>query len=202
PRPVHFLCAACNVPYSRTISFNPWWALFQEECPTCRRVQVPRVDISHPANNVDSHTALLSAAAAASDGEDSSAGSDADSDSESGSDDEDDGGGSGGGGDLDGGLLGLTLEPSQAAKLLVLMCHARECPGLHKSKNHQEVCRSTKFLMLHIRDCSGSSADGALCPQPWCRPCKALLHHLLHCSGDACAICSPEQLPRPLQELR
>jgi hypothetical protein len=145
----------------------------------------------------------------------------------------------------------LLLEPDQAAKLLVLMGHARSCPGHHTSVAHAEVCvlfqhtlavlhcssglryssvdlvhivtpqqhrcgnrtvfartelqhtiatigccmahthaclcycvlalcavhceqvcRSTKFLMLHIRDCGGMLASGEPCPYPWCGPCK------------------------------
>ena len=57
------------------------------------------------------------------------------------------GGGSGGNPDR--------LDPTQAAKLLVLMEHARGCSGSHADAQHAQVCRSTKFLMLHIRDCDG-----------------------------------------------
>lgn len=47
------------------------------------------------------------------------------------------------------------LTTAQASRLLVLMAHARTCPGQHAKPQHAEVCRSIKFLMLHIRDCTG-----------------------------------------------
>ncbi|CAM9999682.1 unnamed protein product, partial [Hapterophycus canaliculatus] len=91
------------------------------------------------------------------------------------------GGGVAGG---DGGL-GPSLDSEQAAKLLVLMCHARECPGNHRSPRLAEVCRSVKFLMLHLRDCDGRTRDGRPCPMPWCKPCTSLLHHLIQCPESA-----------------
>lgn len=39
----------------------------------------------------------------------------------------------------DGSGLGPTLNSDQAAKLLVLMCHARHCPGNHRSARLAEV---------------------------------------------------------------
>lgn len=53
------------------------------------------------------------------------------------------------------GSTGGRLTTAQASRLLVLMSHARTCPGRHAKAQHAEVCRSTKFLMLHIRDCTG-----------------------------------------------
>lgn len=47
------------------------------------------------------------------------------------------------------------LSTFQASRLLVLMAHARTCPGRHAKAQHADVCRSTKFLMLHMRDCTG-----------------------------------------------
>lgn len=55
-----------------------------------------------------------------------------------------------------------SMTASQAARLVVLMGHARTCPGLHKSPAHAEVCRNVKYLMLHIRDCDGKVCGGAL----------------------------------------
>ena len=43
----------------------------------------------------------------------------------------------------------------------VLIAHARTCPGHHASRAHGEVCKSVKYLMLHIRDCCGRTPDGA-----------------------------------------
>lgn len=39
-------------------------------------------------------------------------------------------------------LAGPALDSEQAAKLLVLMCHARGCPGHHRSPRLAEVCHS------------------------------------------------------------
>jgi hypothetical protein len=40
PRAVEYICAQCNDPYNSTCDYNPWWALAQQECPKCRKVQV------------------------------------------------------------------------------------------------------------------------------------------------------------------
>ena len=40
PRAVEYICALCNDPYNSTCDSNPWWALAQQECPKCRKVQV------------------------------------------------------------------------------------------------------------------------------------------------------------------
>ncbi|CAM9536936.1 unnamed protein product [Phaeothamnion confervicola] len=191
PREVLYECAGCKEMYTAQIACNPWWAVFQQDCPRCLRKQVPRVDITHTTNNVDNHTAILSACA------------EEDDDSESDYSSEEETAGGGEDSDFEDEARRPKLSPDQAAKLLVMMTHARSCPGRHSNPHHQEVCRSTKFLMLHIRDCSGSSADGAPCPQPWCRPCKALLLHLVNCPEPAaCEICNPLDLPPPLRQLR
>ena len=49
------------------------------------------------------------------------------------------------------------LDKEEASKLLVLMCHARSCNGTHNTIQHAQICQSTKFLMLHIRDCNSNS---------------------------------------------
>ena len=85
----------------------------------------------------------------------------------------------------------------------VLIAHARTCPGHHASRAHGEVCKSVKYLMLHIRDCCGRTPDGAACGFPWCTPCKFLIHHLVKCrQPQQCAICSPQDLPPALAKLR
>lgn len=58
-------------------------------------------------------------------------------------------------GDAQAGCKEARLSTFQASRLLVLMSHARTCPGRHANPQHAEVCRSTKFLMLHMRDCTG-----------------------------------------------
>lgn len=40
PRAVEYICAQCNDPYNSTLEYNPWWALSQQECPKCRKLQV------------------------------------------------------------------------------------------------------------------------------------------------------------------
>lgn len=43
-----------------TCDFNPWWSLSSHECPKCGKVQIPKLDITAPANDIDYHPALLS----------------------------------------------------------------------------------------------------------------------------------------------
>lgn len=186
PREVRYQCALCGEQYNGKANFNPWWALRSEECPHCKKSQIPRVDISNPTNAIDYHPALTAAAEAMNSAQD---GDDKNSDEHT--DNEVD--------DLD----EFKLSPAQSSKLLVLICHARTCPGRHRSRRHAEVCKSIKYLMLHIRDCSGRLPTGQPCPFPWCRPCKALLSHLVKCwEPNQCAICNPWNLPRSLQELK
>ncbi|CAN0026623.1 unnamed protein product, partial [Ectocarpus fasciculatus] len=206
PREVRYQCGACAASYAATVSGNPWWLLVRQECPTCHKMQIPRVDILNPTNNVESHIAFLTENASDGDGScmdwDGETSDDNSGDEYSG--DERQGlstGGSMSGGD--GGGLGPTLDSDQAAKLLVLMCHARHCPGNHRSARLAEVCRSVKFLMLHLRDCDGKTRNGDPCPMPWCEPCTSLLHHLIQCpESTGCKVCDPEHLPPPLQQLR
>ncbi|CAM9288934.1 unnamed protein product, partial [Pylaiella littoralis] len=199
PREVRYQCVACSQYYAATVTGNPWWLLVRQECPACHKMQIPRVDILNPTNNVEGHIAFLTEACA-------ETGSDCDgsymdwdgdtSDDNSGDEFSGDerfatGGGVEGteGGDNDSGgrndESGPSMDSEQAAKLLVLMCHARGCPGDHRSARLAEVCRSVKFLMLHLRDCDGRTAAGQPCPMPWCKPCTALLHHLVQCPESA-----------------
>mmetsp|Transcript_13119 Transcript_13119/g.27572 ORF Transcript_13119/g.27572 Transcript_13119/m.27572 type:complete len:470 (-) Transcript_13119:107-1516(-) len=92
---------------------------------------------------------------------------------------------------------GEKLTDEQARKLLVLIEHASTCPGRHRSSNHRNVCHSTKYLMLHVRDCSGLLSNGDICPFPWCRKVKHLLYHLVSCrrdSSDVCSICCTQNI--------
>ncbi|KAL7530384.1 hypothetical protein ACHAXR_006566 [Thalassiosira sp. AJA248-18] len=100
---------------------------------------------------------------------------------------------------------GEKLSDDQARKLLVLIEHASTCPGRHQSAKHRNVCHSTKYLMLHVRDCTGLISNGDICPFPWCRKVKHLLYHLVSCEKDTatnndsgggsssnnCTICCP-----------
>jgi len=59
PRSVEYVCAICNEGYPSTCDVNPWWVLTSHECPKCGKVQIPRLDISAPANAIEYHPALL-----------------------------------------------------------------------------------------------------------------------------------------------
>jgi hypothetical protein len=62
--------------------------------------------------------------------------------------------------------------------------------------------QSTKYLMLHIRDCSGTDVHGRDCQFPWCLPCKKMLKHLTHCYDPAsCMVCNPWALPESFRQL-
>jgi hypothetical protein len=195
--------------------------------------QIPRIDISDPANQIEYHPALMRTAG------DDVEGGDEDEEEDAGGDDDEDEAED----DLDDADPSIRLPTAQAAKLLVLIAHARTCPGHHLSRSHSEVafsesfgwiilfffffncacvrgvikalvqffflflfgqvCKSVKYLMLHIRDCCGKTPDGSECGFPWCRPCKYLIHHLVKChKPDSCQICSPWDLPPGLVKLR
>jgi TAZ zinc finger len=72
----------------------------------------------------------------------------------------------------------------------------------HKNAKQRNVCKSTKFMMLHVRDCPGTTASFDVCPFPWCRKVKHLLYHLVSCSQPTiCAICSPTSLSPEMRNL-
>jgi hypothetical protein len=90
---------------------------------------------------------------------------------------------------------GPILTDGEASRLLILMAHASSCPGRHKSAKHGEVCRSTKWMMLHVRDCPGTTSSYDVCPFAWCRKVKHLLFHLVSCTKPrCCAICAPAEI--------
>ncbi len=41
PKAVEYQCSACSETYESSTEFNPWWALSQEECPKCHKIQIP-----------------------------------------------------------------------------------------------------------------------------------------------------------------
>ena len=97
---------------------------------------------------------------------------------------------------------GPVLPDNEAARLLILMSHASTCPCKHKSRRHREICLSTKYMMLHVRDCPGTTSNFDVCPFPWCRKVKHLLYHLVSCQNPRqCAICSPTDISKSLQSL-
>jgi hypothetical protein len=90
---------------------------------------------------------------------------------------------------------GPSLTDGEASRLLILMGHASSCPGRHKSAKHGEVCRSTKWMMLHVRDCPGTTSSYDVCPFAWCRKVKHLLFHLVSCTKpQCCTICAPAEI--------
>lgn len=165
PKAVEYQCSVCAESYEGSTEFNPWWALSQEKCPKCHKLQIPKIDIALPQNMIEYHPALL-----AEDGEDES---DEDEEVEGLSFREAEES------DIAFEVEESALSTSQASKLLVLMSHARTCPGFHKNRKAAEICRATKFMMLHVRDCDGKLVDGSECDFSWCRPCKQLLTHLI-----------------------
>lgn len=64
PREVRYQCGCCSESYASTVTGNPWWLLVRQECPMCHKMQIPRVDILNPTNNVEGHIALLTEACA------------------------------------------------------------------------------------------------------------------------------------------
>ena len=97
---------------------------------------------------------------------------------------------------------GPKLENREASRLLILMAHASTCPCQHRSEEHRETCRSVKWMMLHVRDCPGTTPNFDVCPFPWCRKVKHLLYHLVSCrEPGTCDICSPSGLGRNLVQL-
>ncbi|KAI2505595.1 hypothetical protein MHU86_8837 [Fragilaria crotonensis] len=97
---------------------------------------------------------------------------------------------------------GPKLTPDQASRLLILMGHAQTCPGRHVSESHRDCCNSVKFMMLHVRDCPGTTSTLDVCPFPWCRKVKHLMYHLVACPRPRdCAICSPIALSKNLKAL-
>ncbi len=73
----------------------------------------------------------------------------------------------------------------------------------HKDPKTRAVCTSMKYMMLHVRDCPGTTSSYDICPFPWCRKTKHLLYHLVSCGApDQCKICSPEHLTPQLKQLR
>ena len=67
----------------------------------------------------------------------------------------------------------------------------------------REVCQNTKFMMMHVRDCPGTTSTFDVCPFPWCRKVKHLLYHLVSCEKpEECSICTPTDIPPTLKALR
>ena len=228
PRQADYNCGVCNETYTHSVDDNPWWAIYQHECPKCNVMQIPRLDISLESNAIEldpNVTALYGEGMDDGDveGYDTYGVYDSDEGIEGDEEDVMPGGeveGCGGGVQYDTEMTehselevkkeaypfdqeGL-LEQQQASKLLVLMTHARTCTGVHSSTKHAEICNSTKYLMLHIRDCTGFEAGtGKQCRFQWCTPCKKMLKHLTRCyEPTKCNVCNPCSLPESFNQLR
>jgi len=203
-RDVSYECSMCNHVYITQSDLNPWWSLKQQECPKCLELQFPRVDIAHPINCVTRHSPLFLYNLATADNDDDSLD---DSENESDENSHEASGACSPTDDMESFESLSTpqdedLDRDQAAKLWILMSHARHCTGKHTSSEHREVCLATKHLMLHLRDCI-SGKDGPACLHPWCKPCKNLLKHVAKCENSRdCDICTPRNLPRSLRNLR
>lgn len=251
PRQADYTCSLCSEGYRCNVNDNPWWAVYMHECPRCKQIQIPRIDINVSSNAIelDPNNMALYGEGIEDSGDDVEGEECYTDDEESNdcgggvNDDQMDSSNSmtmmnnssnirnnsicdmaqSGGKDAvnsgDGGVSGAldgeeeeeekpfdgegTLHREEASKLLVLMCHARTCTGSHASAKHADICKSTKFLMLHIRDCKGVDIHGRECQLPWCQPCKRMLKHLTQCfTPDSCTVCNPWRLPNSYEQLR
>jgi|AntRauTorckE5430_2_1112549.scaffolds.fasta_scaffold00979_4 hypothetical protein len=73
----------------------------------------------------------------------------------------------------------------------------------HKHQNVSDTCTNVKYMMLHVRDCPGTTPSYDICPYPWCRKTKHLLYHLVSCDSPAtCKICSPTEISENLRALK
>lgn len=205
PRIADYICSLCNEQYQHSIVENSWWAVAYQQCKKCNQMQIPRIDIMAEANAIehDPNVQALYGEGLEDSGDEQIIEGDTteeglyqEGEEEVGQEGAEEGDHFGSGAD------GL-LEREEASKLLVLMCHARTCTGVHNSTKHAEICRSTKFLMLHIRDCSGVDVHGRPCRFPWCLPCKRMLQHLTHCyDPTSCSVCNPWSLPDAFAQLK
>lgn len=204
-KPADYTCSVCNEQYQQMVVENPWWAVAYQQCRKCNQMQIPRLDIMAEANAIehDPNVQALYGEGLEDSGDDQSIDGDMDGGNAFGNNGEVEGEGEKEAEEHFGSNADGFLERAQASKLLVLMCHARTCTGVHSSPKHAEICKSTKYLMLHIRDCNGMDIHGRACSFPWCTPCKRMLEHLTHCyEPGSCTVCNPWSLPDSFKQLR
>lgn len=225
PRSADYNCSVCNEMYTKVAEENPWWAVYQHECPKCHHRQVPRYDINLASNAIEIDPNVVALYGEGIDDCDGGNGGIDGGDDYVAYDDEDDDGcvdeadgahedtvGEGEIGDspevsrkvedmFNGEGGNLTVE--QASKLFILMTHARTCDGKHAHDGKYNVCVSTKLLMLHVRDCAGVDiATGRPCQYEWCLSVKKSLRHLTRCVEPShCAVCRPWSLTEPYCQL-
>ena len=53
PRTADYTCSICNESYQLIVTDNPWWAVYTHECPACRKIQIPRIDINNVNNAIE-----------------------------------------------------------------------------------------------------------------------------------------------------
>lgn len=153
PKSADYICSICNEQYQQLVVENPWWSVAQQQCRKCNQFQIPRIDIMAEANAIehDPNVQALYGEGLEDSGDDQSLDGEMNGERIYGAEDEYDKGKQ----EHFGSNAEGFLERAEASKLLVLMCHARTCTGVHNSPKHAEICKSTKYLMLHIRDCNG-----------------------------------------------
>jgi len=230
PRTVEYICALCNESYKSSCDCNPWWALSSHECTKCGKTQIPRLDISAPTNAIEYHPALLAHANSDDAGKGKtvsvseirkqyprtpdigiskagiySHGSDGEfslSDSEEELHENMSPSAKAENEDFGENYNGPKFSDYDASRLLKIMAHASTCPGHHKTAKARDACTNVKLMMLHVRDCPGTTPSYDICPYPWCRKTKHLLYHLVSCEdSDQCKICSPVDITGNLQAL-
>lgn len=193
PRQAFYSCSFCNESYQFVANENPWWAVYKHECPQCKQIQIPRIDISQSSNAIELDPNVVALYGEGIDESDEDANESDDYTDDECEESNDDNQTVSMECSEDSFLLeanGL-LAKTSASRLLVLMYHARTCSGKHPSPKHEKLCRITKFLMLHVRDCKGVDKSGNGCRFSWCHPCKRLLRHFTQCNQSAhCACCS------------
>jgi transcription elongation factor Elf1 len=150
PRTADYMCSMCNEMYQVVVGDNPWWAVYSQQCPLCKQQQVPRIDINSASNAIelDPNVMALYGEGVEDSGDDEcEGGSEDEEDAEK---DEDDEAVAAAAAEADQDDLRSDVHPfdgegllaaEEASKLLVLMCHARSCTGLHASPKHAEICK-------------------------------------------------------------
>jgi transcription elongation factor Elf1 len=153
PRTADYMCSMCNEMYQVVVGDNPWWAVYSQQCPLCKQQQVPRIDINSASNAIEldpNVMALYGEGVEDSGDEECEGGSEDEEDAEK---DEDDEAAAAAAAEADQDDLRSDVHPfdgegllaaEEASKLLVLMCHARSCTGLHASPKHAEICKVRK----------------------------------------------------------
>lgn len=149
PRTADYMCSLCTEMYQVVVGDNPWWAVYSQQCPQCKQQQVPRIDINSASNAIEldpNVMALYGEGVEDSGDEECEGGSEEEDEAEKDFDEEAVAAAAEADQDdlrndvhpFDGeGLLAV----EEASKLLVLMCHARSCTGVHASPKHSEICK-------------------------------------------------------------